>query len=327
MLKNIIENCTKLENGWTRESFPGSATAVLENLEFKGSLEAFEAEVGEWLESAKLPKQLNLYFWRKNDTLIHSHGFRGAFKILYGVSLHEEFNVKTVEQFSRDLLKTKLSQKSIKIMKAGDVQLIGPEMALTHRVVHLADPTVTLCVRTVEDSELSQWHHLSSGLSFQKKHISEKTIKKNLYFQYLLQSDLKKAKSFYVKLLNELSTAEQISLYEGVCFDQIGLDPDVTELLSEMIYERFQKENWFKLYAKHYESIQSNLQESYAESAELKLVAHAINNKFSRKQLDELLGEFSKKSSFELTKELKENTYVFTEGFEDRQLDILNKFS
>lgn len=343
----LIETCKKLEEGWQRESFPDVARATLEALSIEPSLKDFELEVAEWLNKNELIPQLNLYnnfgepsltlfnngkfaldiyFWRKNDTLIHSHGFRGAFKILYGLSLHEDFNVETTETFSEDILKTHLSQKEIKIMKEGDVQQINPDMELIHRVVHLDDPTVSLCLRTVEDLELNQWHHLTIGLSFQKKHITEKTIKRNLYFQYLLGSDPVKAKNFYDELLNELSTASQISLYEGLCFDQMGLDGATTEMAAEFLYERFQKTKWFKLYEEHFEVIARNLQESLAGSPALKLLAHAVNNDFSKEQTADLLSDCSDQKISNLFEELKKNTIVFTEGFEGDQLGRIDAF-
>lgn len=347
MLKTLIETCRNLEKNWKREAFPEVARKTLEDFIVEPSLEDFEVQVANWLSSEEMLPQLNLYnnfgepsltlfnngkfaldvyFWRKNDTLIHSHGFRGAFKILYGVSLHEEFEVETTETFSKDLLKTNLTQKDIRIMKQGDVQQINPDMELTHRVVHLDDPTVSLCLRTVEDTTLHQWHHLSSGLSFQKNHITEKTIKKCLYFQYLLGSDAVRAQKFYAELLSELNTSSKIALYEGLCFGQLGLYEATNEIAADFIYESFQKEKWFELYEKHYEGLQKNLQESQAQSPELKLLAHAINNNQAKEQTQKLLKELSDKKIEELCEELKTNTEVFTEGFELDQLDKIDQF-
>jgi len=347
MLESLITTCKKLEKDWDRERFPDLAKKTLEKLIIEPSLEEFEKEVSEWLNNNDLVPQLNLYnnfgepsltvfnngkfaldiyFWRKNDTLIHSHGFRGAFKIMYGLSLHEDFVVETLNTFSKDILNTKLTQKNIKVMKPGDSQQINPDMELTHRVVHLGDPTVSLCLRTVEDTELNQWHHLTTGLSFQKKHVSEKTIKRSLYFQYLLKSDEKKAKDFYQKLLDELSSAEQISLYEAVCFDQVGLDEETTETAAEILFESFIGDTWFGFYEAHFDKLEQNLQESLAGSPALKLLAHAINNDFAKKQVVELLSEISDQSLDELCEELKNSPEVFVEGFGGSQLDTIEHF-
>jgi|GEM_PF-1509276 len=347
MLKNIITTCKALEKNWNRESFPAAARLCLESLSFESSLEDFEVQVAEWLEHNKLPKQLNLYnnfgepsltlfnngefaidiyFWRKNDTLIHSHGFRGAFKVLYGLSLHEDFEVKTKHKFTEDVLESEIKSKEIRVMKSGDVQQINPDMELTHRVVHLEDPTVTLCVRTVDDLELNQWHHLSTGLSFQKKHISQKTIKKSLYCQYLLRSDKRKAVDLFFKNLRALETAEQISLYEGVCFDQIGFDAESTEFFSELMYEYFQKTEWFELYQAHYENSQTYLQESEFGGAASKLVAHAINKDFQRSKTESLLQTFTDEKVSKICDDLKSQPAVFVEGFEADQLERIDSF-
>jgi hypothetical protein len=347
MLKTLINTCKELEKDWSRESFPESARKCLEKLSVDSSLREFEAEVEEWLKTAELPKQLNLYnnfgepslslfnngkfaidiyFWRKNDTLIHSHGFRGAFKVLYGVSLHEVFEVETLGEFAEDLLNTKLKPQSLKILKKGDVEQINPDMELTHRVVHLNNPTVTLCVRTVEDTELNQWHHFTSGLSFQKRHISEKTVKNNLYFQYLLGTKRKKAKNFYQETLSQLTVAEKISLYEGLFFGELGLEDTATEIAVEMIQEEFLQSKWFDLYEMHYENLQAELQGSMAKTAELRLLAHAINSGFSKDQTSELLAEFSDQTLSKLCEELKTNIGIFVEGSELEQLDKIDDF-
>jgi len=347
MLQTLIDSCKKLEKDWSRETFPESARLCLEQLSHPLSLRDFEAEIGEWLKTAELPKQLNLYnnfgepslslfnngkfaidiyFWRKNDTLIHSHGFRGAFKVLYGVSLHEVFEVETLGEFAEDLLKTKLKPQDIKVLKKGDVEQINPDMELTHRVVHLDNPTVTLCVRTVEDTELNQWHHFTSGLSFKKKHVSENTVKRNLYFQYLLGTKRKKATKFYQDLLDDLSAAEKISLYEGLFFGEIGLEDTATEIAVELIQEEFLKTKWFDLYEMHYESLQRELQGAMAKTAELRLLIHSINSGFSKEKTAELLAEISDKKVSELCEELKTKMDVFVEGAELDQLDSIEGY-
>ncbi len=347
MLQNLIETCKKLEPNWQRESFPELARKTLENFSVESLLGEFESQVARWIENNKLPPQLNLYnnfgepsltvfnngkfaadiyFWRKNDTLIHSHGFRGAFKIVHGVSLHEEFEVETIKAFSEDVLKTKLSQKKIHVMKTGDVQKIKPDMELTHRVVHLENPTVSLCLRTVEDTALNQWHHLPAGLSFQKKHTSEKTIKQILYFQYLLGSDSKYAHEFYLKLLCELDISSKIALYESLCFDQLGLEPETSEVAGELLQDLLRKTEWFEFYEKHYENLQENLQEHQIQNPALKIVAHAINSGHSKDQTQRLLSQFSDQGLQNLCEQLKKTTSVFTEGFEDLQIKRIDAF-
>jgi len=347
MLNKILEIGRKLEKDWQRENFPNSALTALQDLQIEGSIERFELEVQEWLRQTKLPDQLNLYnnfgepsltlfnngqfavdiyFWRKNDTLIHSHGFRGAFKILYGVSLHEDFEIEILDKFSADVLKTQLTQKSLCVMRPGDVRQIMPDIELTHRVVHLSDPTVSLCLRTVEDTNLNQWHHLNNGLSFQKKHISQKTIKQMLYFQYLLNSDATRAQALYADLLEGLDTASQISLYEGLCFDQMGLDPATSEIALEILQERFQKTPWFELYVKYFEDLEQHLNEDQAPTPELKLLAHAINNGLAKPQVSELLKHFSDQCFSDVCGRLLETRHMFTDGLEDLQIRTIKQY-
>jgi len=54
------------------------------------------------------------------------------------------------------------------ILEPGDVRAILPAEKLTHRVIHLESPTVTLCVKTINEPGLHQWEYYADGLALQR---------------------------------------------------------------------------------------------------------------------------------------------------------------
>lgn len=350
-------------------TFPADAMESLDQLKFNLSFQDFEQAVADWLLSLeKLPPQVNMYnvfgepsislfnndkfavdiyFWRTNDTLIHSHGFRGAFKVLYGQSLHEEFKVEVTDDLGRksslpsasssseaspnelkfDVVSSKVIKTKSEILKPGDTRVILPGMDLVHRVLHLENPTVTLCVRTVNDKELAQWHHLSSGISYQQKNIDELTIKRILYFQYLFESEPMKAKDYLDHMLGLISVASQLSLYESLFQDEFGLDSETTYFMIDHMRLRFQDLKWFGQYESHYKKMNQHLFETQASSGALKLLAHGINSSYSINDINELLRQVTKEDISSLCKKLLSDDSIFNEEHYEHQQETIATFA
>lgn len=343
MIESLINFAKKLEKQFDIDEIPKAANEFLSDFKIDKSLSDFEIEIKNWLLENNIPRQVNLYnnfgepsltifnnqkfavdlyFWRKNDTIIHSHGFRGAFKVLYGLSLHEQFKVQLINSYASDIQETKLLIEETKVMSPGDVNIINP--ALTHRVVHLDNPTVTLCIRTVEDKKLDQWHHLPTGLSFKKKNLSEKTIKQVLYFQYLLESNIKVAGEFLNNILSKLDTSDKISLYESLCYSEIGLNEESFNFIENKYKEIFEKEEWFSLYKNYFSGLSSKLQELGADKKEFKLLAHLINCDYEKKQVREILKSVSSENLEDLLVNLSSQPGIFSDGHEEGQLQKIN---
>lgn len=350
MISEIIQLGKSLEPHWDRDSFPEVALETLSGFEATTSLEEFEQQTAQWLLGLnELPDQLNLYntfgeppvtffnngkfavdlyFWRKNDTLIHSHAFRGAFKVLFGKSLHEEFEVEVKEQLESDIVSSQLTTSKTKIMNAGDTQIIKPGMQLVHRVLHLDNPTLTLCLRTVEDVELNQWHHLSSGLSYIKHNLSQLTIKQVLYFQYLYLSDPKSAEDYLKQTLDRLPLSAQLSLYESIFLNQLGLEHEVSCLILDTVRVRCEGQKWFQQYEDHYSELATHLFEHHASSGDLKLLAHAINCNYSESDVMGLLGLKSTQELMSLSEKLLNEESIFdSEHYETQTTRIKNFIS
>lgn len=376
VLDPLLQLSQIIESEFDLTTLPEQAFKVLNQLEYKVEFDQFEQAVAEWLLNLpELPKQVNLYnvfgepsislfnndkfsvdlyFWRTNDTLIHSHGFRGAFKVLFGRSLHEEFNVELTDNLGRQNIKpnpalfletdnkTTLNSKSTsyaesdvvsskvqltksEILKQGDTRTILPGMELVHRVLHLDDPTVTLCIRSVNDQQLSQWHHLSSGISYKQRNIDELTIKRILYFQFLHESNPATAKDYLDHMLGLISVATQLALYEGLFQDEFGLDPDITYFMIDHMRTRFEDLKWFGQYESHYKKMTQALFEVQASEGSLKLLAHGINNGYSAQNIQDLLKYVTKENLSSLCQKLLSDDPIFNEEhYELQQTQIIN---
>lgn len=337
MIQELIQLGKNIEKDFNLEKLPYTALEALENYTPTLPFSDFEEETAKWLlEQTHIPEQLNvynsfgepsltvfnngkfavdIYFWRKNDTLIHSHAFRGAFKVLYGCSLHEEFAVEKKKHIQDDFFESTLETKTLEIFKEGSAQLILPGEELVHRVVHLENPTVTLCLRSVNDTSLQQWHHLPTGLSFLKHNLDPHTIKKLLYFQFLSQSNFSKAQNFLKQTLSTETLSEKLNIYESIYFDEVGLDENSSHLAIEMIHQQFENSPWFEHYTKHYENVNSQLRIHHAQTPALRLLAHAINCNYSLETTQKLLGTVTDSSISDLAKQLLLEKAVFSEEF------------
>ncbi len=355
MIDKILSLAAPLEKAWNREGFPKQSLEALNSLELPQAFADLEASVAKWLlETDKLPPQVNLYnsfgeppvtifnngkfaldiyFWRKNDTLIHSHAFRGAFKVLYGQSLHEQFQVKVLDSVDLDsadddIVFSNLTDSKKSIMSAGSTQVINPGMDLVHRVVHLDNPTVTLCIRTVEDLELDQWHHLPTGISYQKHNLKEETIKRILYFEFMYASDQTKALDFLNNMISKMKTSAQLDLYESLFMNELGLDYDVTCVVLDKMKDLFSSKpntKWFKQYEEHFGNIAQELDEHQVKGAGAKLLAHAINKNYSKTELKQLLGEVTTETSEDLAQQLIDSP-IFSDEHYNIQVEKINLF-
>lgn len=363
LLGPLLALSKHFESNFNMDTFPQEAYAALDKLKFEVPFEAFESAVADWLlELPVLPKQVNLYnvfgepsislfnndkfsvdvyFWRTNDTIIHSHGFRGAFKVLYGQSLHEEFKVETMDNLGRqttdsviegtslssDVVSSKVLLSKTEILQQGEVRTILPGMDLVHRVLHIDNPTVTLCIRTVNDKELSQWHHLSSGISYRQRNIDELTIKRLLYFQFLFQSNPTTANHYLDHMLSLVSLATQLAIYEGIFQDEFGLDPETSYYMLEHMRNRFEDLKWFPQYEDHHLKMTQALFEVQASEGSLKILAHGINSGYSVDDIKLLLKSVTKEDLTTLCQKLLDEEKIFNDDHYELQQQVILDFA
>ena len=184
----------RAERAWGRarnklDAFPDFATRLLTEFEYGFSKGQLDQGLTRWfLRAAELPEQVSLhntfgqppitlfnngkfvidiYLWLTCDTSVHSHGFRGAFRVLHGKSLHETFKVKVSRRIAPGVMQCDPGIPRMTLLEPGDVRTILPGEKLTHRVIHLENPTVTLCVKTINEPGIYQWEYYPDGLAVQ----------------------------------------------------------------------------------------------------------------------------------------------------------------
>jgi hypothetical protein len=272
LAKQVAQEWQK--SGESLESFASIATDCLERLKYNWTLEELEAELRKWAVSGEpMPAQMNvhnafgqpsitvfnngrfvidLYFWVDFDTSIHSHGFRGAFKVIHGESLQETFLAPITEKIADDLLLVDMAESKVEMLKEGSVRTIAPGTDLTHRVIHLAKPTVSLCVKTINEPEIKQWVYLPTGLAVQKQILPVDLIKQVYLYQYLYLLERQDATSFLSSVLNGLKTSQQIHLYEDAASGALELHDEVIDALTGAILARHEGTKWWSRYEANY---------------------------------------------------------------------------
>ena len=312
----------KVAREWRRTheslaAFPGIATRALEDFEYGlTNRELDEALARRLLETRALPDQVNLhntfgqppvtlfnngrfvvdlYFWLTFDTSIHSHGFRGAFRVLHGKSLHEVFKVRTSRAVSPDVALVRLGAPQASLLEPGDVRPIQPGRALTHRVVHLENPTVTLCVKTINEPRIAQWKYFRTGLAIHMRHLEPSLIKKIYYFQYLLDRDATKASTFLDQVLRGLDRSTCMNLYGAIAGGAYDLSESAVLHFAAQLRGLYGASEWFKRYEAVDPSPLDELHFELCDTALGRLVAHFINSGHDARSVRSLLGRISKR--------------------------------
>lgn len=287
------------QTGYAPQEFTNLATENLAKLSYQLDLKQLNGLLTKWLLTAnRLPEQVNvhntfgqppitvfnngkfvvdIYIWRGCDTSIHSHGFRGAFRVLHGHSLHEVFDVETESIVAPDVLLTRLRRPKLEILSAGDVRTIEPDQALTHRVIHLENPTVTLCVKTLNETGLSQWHHFESGVAIKKRHVDPGHFKKAYYFQYLLETDEAEADAFLQAWMAPLDRSTRMNLCEDLSMGACDLPEASIQRILESACAGFENQEWFLRFQKSSMAQDEDIVITNDHSPELRLAVHFAN--------------------------------------------------
>lgn len=289
------------------------------------NIHVIEKEIADWLSLGAIPKQLNLYngfgqppvtlfnndhfaidlyFWMDADTSIHDHSFSGAFKILQGRSLHEQYEIEKDRLWDEDIAQVKLNRVKSHIVGEGTIHKITRGPSFCHRLVHLDSPTVTLCLRTVNDRERKQWHYFNNGMAIEKKELTEDVVKSLYYFQYYFDRDLAQSQVYLEQLLERWSSSMILNLYEKVCVDELQLYPFVNEYLLETIEKKLQQHQWFQSYLSYYQELQENYIAYEEEGPVARLMEFVANAHYTFEEAHGLVREVKRT-------ELMENEVLF----------------
>lgn len=314
-------------------AFPGIAVRALEAFPYELPLAGLDAALGRLLQgSAALPDQVNLhntfgqppvtlfnngrfvvdlYFWLTFDTSIHSHGFRGAFRVLHGSSLHEIFTVRTTRRVASDVALVDLGTPRAELLKPGAVRAIRPGRGLTHGVIHLENPTVTLCVKTINEPRIAQWKYFPNGLAIRMRQIEPALIKKIYYFQYLLGRDPEQASPFLDGVLLRLDRSTAMNLYGAVASGAYDLSEQTALGFASRLRSLHGASEWFRRYEAVDGILSQRLQFEACEDPRGRLLAHLINGGYPAGIVNSLLGPLSKQELRDAVLELAEVDGLF----------------
>lgn len=297
-------------------SFTGIATRALEALDYDLRIDQLDKRLGRWLlKTPALPDQVNLhntfgqppvtlfnngrfvvdlYFWLTFDTSIHSHGFRGAFRVLHGTSLHEVFKVKTSKAIAPDVAFVDLGFPQAGLLMPGDVRPIRPGRDLTHGVIHLENPTVTICVKTINEPGIAQWKYFPNGLAIQMRRLEPDLIKKIYYFQYLMGQDAKLASSYLDRVLRRLDRSTCMNLYGAIVNGAYDVSESAALHFAAQLRGLHGRSEWFKRYEAIDRLHSDDLRFEACDAPIGRLVAHLINGGHDARTVRSLLGRLAK---------------------------------
>jgi hypothetical protein len=163
------------------------------------------------------------------------------------------------------------------ILQPGDVRVILPGEKLTHRVIHLESPTVTLCVKTINEPGIHQWDYHPDGLALQRLDLAPDLIKEIYYFDYLLKRDATLAARYLRDIVGALSVVMRMTLYESLCGGALEVSEVAVGRCLAEIRRRHRRDAWFKRHVSPEPPHLKELQFAGCETALERLVAHFIN--------------------------------------------------
>ncbi len=294
----------RAEREWDRarhrlDAFPALATRLLSEFEYGWSAERLDRELAAWLlKDVALPEQvslhntfgqppltlfnngsvvLDLYLWVTCDTSIHSHGFRGAFRVLHGKSLQETYRVKASRRIAPGVMQYEPGIPEMTLLEAGDVRTIQAGERLVHRVIHLEKPTVTLCLKTINEPGLYQWEYHPDGLAVQRRDLHPDLIKRIYYFEYLLGREETRALRYLERIVRALSVVMRMTLYEALRGGAFDLSDDAVDHVLAQIRELHGRAEWFRRFECPAPLHLKELQFAGCDVPLQRLAAHFIN--------------------------------------------------
>ncbi len=115
---------------------------------------------------------IEVLFWLRTVTTVHTHGFSGAFQALAGDRLQTRHAFDVKERFNARILLGDVRFLGAELLRPGDVVEITNDLA--HALVHLEAPSATIVVRTASDPNAGpQYDYRAPGLAWDAFHVDE----------------------------------------------------------------------------------------------------------------------------------------------------------
>jgi len=120
--------------------------------------------------------QIQAITWMEGTTSIHQHGFDGAFRVLWGSSLHVRYSFDDGETLADDhLVAGRLVMDDPEILWAGDIRPIVAGPDFIHALFHLERPSVTIVVRNGSSGlPHPQYDYRLPGLGVDALHVDDR---------------------------------------------------------------------------------------------------------------------------------------------------------
>ena len=102
---------------------------------------------------------LDVYFWVNSNTDIHDHSFSGAFKVIKGATIQNTFKFNALKKYNDGMSLGKMQLSNTMLIDTPNVCIkILPGDQFIHSTIHLTKPTITLCLRTLVDTQHRSQH-------------------------------------------------------------------------------------------------------------------------------------------------------------------------
>ncbi len=150
---------------------------------------------------------IEVLFWLRNTTTIHTHGFSGAFQPLVGDRLQTRHAFDVKERVNARLLFGEVRFLGAELLRPGQVVEITNDLA--HALVHLTAPSATIVVRTASDPYAGpQYDYRAPCLAWDAFHFDELRTRKIQGLRLLCRLGLPSAIERAVELvaLSDLAT-------------------------------------------------------------------------------------------------------------------------
>jgi hypothetical protein len=109
---------------------------------------------------------VDLYLWLDGTTSIHQHSFSGAFQVLEGSSLHSRYRFEERKRINEHFRIGDINLEAVELLVQGDIREIVSGARFAHSLFHLARPSATITVRTVQDvTALPQFDYLPPSIA------------------------------------------------------------------------------------------------------------------------------------------------------------------
>ena len=143
-------------------------------------------------------------FWRTSTTDIHNHAFCGGFYVLAGSSVHSHWKFETHRRINSRMRTGQLTLDSTEILGVGDMKPIRSGDELIHQLFHLEVPSVTLVVRTYQDSDrLPQAEYRPPGLGLSSMIPDTLLQRRLLFLDGIAKGELEGLETYGLRLMTE----------------------------------------------------------------------------------------------------------------------------